>query len=140
MLQHRHWLVAGPSSGLNNTTAVTMGCLMLCWHDADEAMPCLHYTVSCVAAAVVPELLSILFCEVEGNQILVLHHIPSPPRPLPTIPYPQYAQASGWRSLFSGLRPAILATAASQGIYFTVYSRLRQLAVVRETCPGGGGA
>jgi hypothetical protein len=47
---------------------------------------------------------------------------------------PQYAQASGWRSLFSGLRPAILATAASQGIYFTVYSRLRQLAVVR----GGG--
>lgn len=35
-----------------------------------------------------------------------------------------------WRALFAGLKPAVGATALSQGIYFTVYSMLRQMAVV----------
>lgn len=41
-----------------------------------------------------------------------------------------------WRALFAGLRPAVGATAASQGIYFTCYSVLRQMAVVSPAYRG----
>jgi hypothetical protein len=44
-----------------------------------------------------------------------------------------FCREHSWRALFAGLRPAVAATAASQGIYFTVYSTLRQMAVVRGT-------
>jgi hypothetical protein len=44
-----------------------------------------------------------------------------------------FCRQHSWRALFAGLRPAIAATAVSQGIYFTVYSILRQLAVVSVT-------
>lgn len=43
-----------------------------------------------------------------------------------------FCREHSWRTLFAGLRPAVAATAASQGIYFTVYSTLRQLAVARK--------
>ncbi len=42
----------------------------------------------------------------------------------------QFANAKGWRALFTGLKPAVVATTASSGIYFTCYSMLRQAAVV----------
>jgi hypothetical protein len=41
-----------------------------------------------------------------------------------------HCREHSWRALFAGLRPAVGATAASQGIYFTCYSVLRQMAVV----------
>lgn len=43
----------------------------------------------------------------------------------------QTIRRSGWQSLYAGLDSAIGATAVSQGIYFMVYSYLRDLAVVR---------
>lgn len=43
-----------------------------------------------------------------------------------------FCREHSWRALFAGLRPAVAATAASQGIYFTVYSVLRQMAVARK--------
>jgi hypothetical protein len=42
----------------------------------------------------------------------------------------QYARSRGWRALFAGLKPSVIGTATSQGIYFYVYSWLRQMAVV----------
>lgn len=42
----------------------------------------------------------------------------------------QYAHSRGWRALFAGLKPSVIGTATSQGIYFYVYSWLRQMAVV----------
>lgn len=49
-----------------------------------------------------------------------------------------FAREHSWRALFAGLKPAVAATAASQGIYFTVYSVLRQLAVVSSGAQSGG--
>lgn len=43
-----------------------------------------------------------------------------------------FCREHSWRALFAGLRPAVGATAASQGIYFTCYSVLRQMAVARK--------
>lgn len=43
-----------------------------------------------------------------------------------------FAREHSWRALFAGLRPAVVATATSQGVYHAVYSALRQLAVVRQ--------
>jgi len=50
-----------------------------------------------------------------------------------------FCREHSWRALFAGLRPAVAATAASQGIYFTVYSVLRQMAVVSGQCEKWGG-
>lgn len=43
----------------------------------------------------------------------------------------QHSRDKGWRSLYAGLKPSVVATATSQGIYFYVYSLLRGWAVVR---------
>ncbi|KAL3158783.1 hypothetical protein ABBQ32_011511 [Trebouxia sp. C0010 RCD-2024] len=37
----------------------------------------------------------------------------------------------GWTGFYRGLEPALLGTAVSQGVYFYLYSRFRQLAVTR---------
>eukprot|EP00775_Hariotina_reticulata_P011406 gene11406-11554_t len=44
----------------------------------------------------------------------------------------EFTRQHSWRALFAGLKPAVAATAASQGIYHTVYSVLRQWAVARK--------
>lgn len=41
------------------------------------------------------------------------------------------------RGLFSGLQPALLGTAVSQGVYFYFYSLLRELAVARKHAAAG---
>ncbi|KAK9827375.1 hypothetical protein WJX81_003723 [Elliptochloris bilobata] len=41
-------------------------------------------------------------------------------------------QESGWRGLFNGLQPSLVGTAVSQGVYFYLYSVLRQLAIARH--------
>lgn len=43
----------------------------------------------------------------------------------------------GVRGLFSGLQPALLGTAVSQGVYFYLYSLLRDLAVARKHAAAG---
>eukprot|EP00879_Flechtneria_rotunda_P002893 GHRR01003109.1.p1 GENE.GHRR01003109.1~~GHRR01003109.1.p1 ORF type:complete len:345 (+),score=94.33 GHRR01003109.1:315-1349(+) len=43
-----------------------------------------------------------------------------------------YAREHSWRALFAGLKPAVAATAASQGVYHTVYSALRRMAVTHK--------
>ncbi|GBF90522.1 peroxisomal nicotinamide adenine dinucleotide carrier protein [Raphidocelis subcapitata] len=40
-----------------------------------------------------------------------------------------HARNRGWRSLYAGLKPSVVATAASQGVYFYFYSMLRGWAV-----------
>ncbi|KIY93763.1 hypothetical protein MNEG_14199 [Monoraphidium neglectum] len=40
-----------------------------------------------------------------------------------------HSRTKGWRSLYAGLKPSVVATATSQGIYFYVYSLLRGWAV-----------
>eukprot|EP00878_Enallax_costatus_P032141 GHUV01035251.1.p1 GENE.GHUV01035251.1~~GHUV01035251.1.p1 ORF type:complete len:160 (+),score=49.59 GHUV01035251.1:314-793(+) len=44
----------------------------------------------------------------------------------------EFARQHSWRALFAGLKPAVVATATSQGVYFTVYSILRKMAVARK--------
>jgi solute carrier family 25 (peroxisomal adenine nucleotide transporter), member 17 len=44
----------------------------------------------------------------------------------------QVVATSGWRSLFSGLSAALVGTTVSQGVYFYLYSVLRQTAVRRR--------
>lgn len=48
----------------------------------------------------------------------------------PLAPAAQHSREKGWRSLYAGLKPSVVATATSQGIYFYVYSMLRGWAVV----------
>ena len=45
---------------------------------------------------------------------------------------PQAVKSVGVKGLFSGLQPALLGTAVSQGVYFYFYSLLRDLAVTRK--------
>lgn len=53
----------------------------------------------------------------------------------------EFTRQHSWRALFAGLRPAVVATATSQGVYHTVYSMLRQMAVVgNNSCPPGASA
>jgi solute carrier family 25 (peroxisomal adenine nucleotide transporter), member 17 len=47
-------------------------------------------------------------------------------------------RSSGWRSLFSGLSAALVGTTVSQGVYFYLYSLLRQAAVKRRNGVRGG--
>ncbi|WIA37555.1 hypothetical protein OEZ86_014462 [Tetradesmus obliquus] len=44
----------------------------------------------------------------------------------------EFTRQHSWRALFAGLRPAVVATATSQGVYHTVYSMLRQMAVAHQ--------
>ncbi|KAF8065929.1 hypothetical protein HT031_002990 [Scenedesmus sp. PABB004] len=44
----------------------------------------------------------------------------------------QFTREHSWRALFAGLKPAVVATATSQGVYHTVYSMLRQMAVAHK--------
>ena len=46
----------------------------------------------------------------------------------------------GWRSLFAGLRPSLLGTAVSQGVYFYLYSLLRDAAVARAMAAAAASA
>ena len=46
----------------------------------------------------------------------------------------------GWRSLFAGLRPSLLGTAVSQGVYFYLYSLLRDAAVARAAASAAASA
>ncbi len=50
---------------------------------------------------------------------------------------PQAVKRVGVRGLFSGLQPALLGTAVSQGVYFYLYSLLRDLAVARKHAAAG---
>jgi hypothetical protein len=62
-----------------------------------------------------------------------------PPTPSPAPPRRrQQSREKGWRSLYAGLKPSVVATAASQGIYFYTYSLLRGWAVVSRAGRGGG--
>ena len=45
---------------------------------------------------------------------------------------------SGWTGLYRGLKPSLLGTTVSQGIYFYLYSLLRQAAVRHEQKQGRG--
>lgn len=49
----------------------------------------------------------------------------------------QTVKRVGVRGLFSGLQPALLGTAVSQGVYFYFYSLLRELAVARKHAAAG---
>jgi solute carrier family 25 (peroxisomal adenine nucleotide transporter), member 17 len=42
-----------------------------------------------------------------------------------------------WRFLYAGLKPAVVETAVSSGVYFYLYSLLRQLAVARRRASSG---
>lgn len=42
------------------------------------------------------------------------------------------AKAEGWQALFGGIKPALIGTAASQGIYFFMYQKLRHAIVSRR--------
>lgn len=42
------------------------------------------------------------------------------------------AKAEGWQALFGGIKPALMGTAASQGIYFFMYQKLRHAIVSRR--------
>ncbi|KAK9814416.1 hypothetical protein WJX72_005617 [[Myrmecia] bisecta] len=44
----------------------------------------------------------------------------------------QVIRTSGWAGLYRGLKPSLLGTAVSQGIYFYLYSSLRQAAVAAQ--------
>ncbi len=44
----------------------------------------------------------------------------------------QLKRLHGWRELFAGLQPSLAGTAMSQGVYFFLYSTLRQQAVHRR--------
>ena len=44
----------------------------------------------------------------------------------------QVIKESGWRGLFQGLQASLLGTAVSQGVYFYLYSLLRQFFVARH--------
>jgi len=48
-------------------------------------------------------------------------------------------RTSQWKSLFSGLPASLFGTTISQGVYFYLYSLLRQTAVRRRAAPGAGG-
>ena len=50
---------------------------------------------------------------------------------------PQAVKRVGVRGLFSGLQPALLGTAVSQGVYFYLYSLLRDLAIARKHAAAG---
>ena len=41
----------------------------------------------------------------------------------------QIVSQTGWTGLYKGLKPSLLGTTVSQGIYFYMYSILRQAAV-----------
>ena len=41
--------------------------------------------------------------------------------------------ARGWAGLYAGLRPSLLGTAVSQGVFFFLYSSLRDAAIGRAT-------
>ena len=43
----------------------------------------------------------------------------------------QVISKHGWTGFYRGLEPALLGTAVSQGVYFYLYSRFRQVAVTR---------
>ena len=43
----------------------------------------------------------------------------------------QVISKHGWTGFYRGLEPALLGTAVSQGVYFYLYSRFRQIAVTR---------
>jgi len=45
-------------------------------------------------------------------------------------------RTEGWRGLYPGLQPALLGTAVSQGVYFSLYSLLRKAAVDRRRQAG----
>ncbi|GAX85544.1 hypothetical protein CEUSTIGMA_g12959.t1 [Chlamydomonas eustigma] len=67
----------------------------------------------------------------EDGQLLgaesALPFLPSPLRELLL-----YGKKKGWSALFAGLRPTLAATAISQGVYFYLYSVLRQAVVARH--------
>ena len=50
----------------------------------------------------------------------------------------QVISQSGWTGLYRGLKPSLLGTTVSQGIYFYLYSILRQAAVKLEQRRGRG--
>lgn len=49
-----------------------------------------------------------------------------------------YWETKGWKSLFTGLKPNLFATAISQGVYFYLYSALRQGIVEYQYRKAGG--
>ena len=50
----------------------------------------------------------------------------------------QIISQSGWTGLYRGLKPSLLGTTISQGVYFYLYSILRQAAVKLEQRRGRG--
>lgn len=55
----------------------------------------------------------------------------------PTVPcvlcLAQYAKTRGWGAMYAGLEPMLTGTAASQGLYFYLYSAIRQRVAVSGT-------
>lgn len=43
-----------------------------------------------------------------------------------------YSQTKGWGALYAGIKPCLVATGASQGVYFYLYSAIRQAVVARQ--------
>ena len=67
----------------------------------------------------------------------ILHsHSWWPSSPLPVTD--QFSSTKGWPALFAGLKPCLAATAISQGVYFYLYSTLREMVAVSagyRSCP-----
>lgn len=68
--------------------------------------------------------------EVQAGFVELAVHSKRLPSPLREIV--EHTRSKGWKALFAGLKPAVVATAASQGIYFYIYSILRQIAVAHK--------
>jgi adenine nucleotide transporter 17 len=66
--------------------------------------------------------------------------VPAPRRKGTVSDLAEVVSTGGWSSLYAGLRPALLGTALSQGVYFYLYQQLREVAGGRAAAAAAAAA